>query len=191
MFRKFLALLLAGVLVTPAFAEFEQTDVQKIGGWEVGTYNDKDTGRFTHCMVNTIFSAQTYAQSKKMRTKALGLAISVAEVNGEELMQIMLMGYQWNLVVGNKYKVEFVFDNDLLSSINVTATDKDVLKEPFPPNGEWYKRMMEAKVIEILIDDQSIGTFNMEKSGKALAELLSCYERNVRPTFGSGTETGE
>jgi hypothetical protein len=106
-------------------------------------------------------------------------------------MQIMLMGYQWNLVVGNKYKVEFVFDDNLLSSINITATDKDVLKEPFPPNGEWYKRMMEANVLEIIIDDQSIGTFSMEKSGKALTELLNCYERNSRPTFGPGTSTGE
>ncbi len=177
--------------MTPVFAEFEQTDAQKIGGWTVGTYNDKDTGRFTHCMVDTIFSAQTYEQSKRMRTKALGFAISVAEVDGKEWMQIMLMGYQWNLVVGNKYKVEFVFDDNLLSSINITATDKDVLKEPFPPNGEWYKRMMEANVLEIIIDDQSIGTFSMEKSGKALTELLNCYERNSRPTFGPGTSTGE
>jgi hypothetical protein len=191
MFRIIAAMLLAGVLVTPAFSDdlpFQKTQTTKIGGWEIGTYTGKEDGRFYHCMANTIFSAKTYEQSKIMRTKALGLAISIAEVKGTEWMQIMIMGYQWNLTVGNKYQVKFVFDNNLYSTINVTATDKDVLKEPFPPNGEWYKRMMEAKVIEILIDDQSIGQFNMNKSGKALAELLHCYEQNSRPTFGPGTE---
>jgi len=184
------ALIFAGVLATPAFSDdvpFQKTHEKQIGGWNIGTYTGKEDGRFYHCMANTIFEAKTYEQSKIMRTKALGLAITIADVKGTEWMQIAIMGWQWNLTVGNKYQVKFVFDDDLWSSINITATDKDTLKEPFEPNGEWYKRMMNAKTVEILIDGQSIGKYNMKHSGKALAELLHCYAQNSKPTFGTGT----
>jgi hypothetical protein len=191
--RFITALFFAGVLATPAFSDdvpFHQTQSKQIGGWNIGTYTGKEDGRFYHCMANTIFNAKTYEQSKIMRTKALGLAITIAEVEGTEWMQIMIMGYQWNLTVGNKYQVQFLFDDGRWSKINVTAVDKDSLREPFPPNGEWYKRMMNAKTVEILIDNQSIGKYNMKNSGKALAELLHCYEQNSRPTFGPGSVPG-
>jgi hypothetical protein len=187
------ALLLATGLSTSAFSDdvpFEKTHEKQIGGWEIGTYTGKEDGKFYHCQVNTLFIAKTYEQSKTMRTKAIGLAITIADVKGVEWMQLMIMGYQWNLTVGNMYQIKFVFDDDMWSTLNAEATDKDVLKQPFPPNGEWYKRMMDSKTVEILIDNQSIGKYNMKDSGKALAELLHCYEQNSRPTFGPGSVPG-
>jgi len=184
LWRKFQAVLM-GFLVwqTQAFAdqaEFEKTNAKKIGDWEIQTFSVLGSGVFTHCSAAIYFEPKNQKEFERMRTKILGFIITIAS---EDRMQIVLAGRSWNLEVGRNYLVQFNFPDGTFSNIESKATDKWVIKQQFEIGSEWYQRMMDAKSVEITIDGQSLGWFNMNKSRNALTELMHCYEENSRPTF--------
>ena len=182
----------------PAFAN-EEMESRKItkGPWDITEYKKKSTKEFSHCVMSVDFTAPNKKASEAMKTRQLSVII---KLNHDTSFNFILMGYDWNLNKGKKYNVRSEYDTGKVYNID-TYSDNVVgkfLDVNFAADGEWTENFMKAKSVKFWIDNTPIGSFYLNGSRDAMAELLNCFAKNAPdvtfgegkepPTFGEGTQ---
>lgn len=195
--KRVLISMLVMLFASPAFAfdpNAEKTTKKwTVGAWEIGEVKVKETGEFSHCMMSTTFSAKNKESAERMKTSDL---ILLLKVNYDTSFNFILVGFDWNLNKGKKYNVASRYSTGKIYNIMTTADGPDkgiALDVNFGADGEWTQNFMEAEWVEFFIDKQSIGSFYLNGSRKAMTSMLNCYAANTpaaseAPTFGEGSE---
>jgi len=193
MIRLFVMMLV--MCSTTAFAQ-SAPDVtaglkKEIGGWEITEYYEQKSGKFTHCVASGDYNPATAENRRLLRSRKLSVMLKV--LNDSE-MQWWMIGWDWKLAEGKQYTVGFKFDGKDYFSVDMYARDEKALAVAMPmDDSAWIQKMMHSNDVEFFIDNQTLGSFRLTDSKKAILELLSCWFGNMKkqedadPTFGGGS----
>lgn len=165
---------------TAVLAAAKQTHKEQIGNWTVSQYHSEN-GAFSHCIVTTDFLPANKENQKRMKTRVMNFAVKFFD---GETMALVINGPDWNFKNEKMYKIGFNFDNGRTFSVDAAASPPYGVYQEFPvENSDWVKSIMESKTMELLIDDYSLGLFDLTDSRKAFTSFLECWGVNTKETF--------